>query len=68
MTQYNVKTAKKAASPRFVYAGVAGMILAGLAALMANGLLYRVMFLPVIFFGVYAAVSLCFEIWEDLTR
>ena len=68
MTRYNAKAEKKESKPHFVSLAVVGVILAGLAALMANGLLYRVMFLPVIFFGVYAAVSLCFEIWEDLTR
>ena len=68
MTQNNAKAAKKENNPRFVYLAVVGVILAGLAALLANGLLYQVMFLPVIFFGVYAVVGLCFEIWEDLTR
>ena len=68
MTRYNAKAAKKASKPHFAYLAVVGVILAGLAALLANGLLYQVMFLPVIFFGVYAAVNLCFEIWEDLTR
>lgn len=68
MTRYNVKAAKKTGKTRLVYGGVIGVILAGLAALLANGLLYQVMFLPVIFFGVYAVVCLCFEIWNDLTR
>ena len=68
MTRYNAKAAKKTGKSRVVYGAVPGVILAGLAALMSNGLLYRVMFLPVIFLGVYTVVCLCFEIWDDLNR
>ena len=44
----------------------AAALVVGLVALFANGLFFRVLFVPVVFLGVYAAVTLCFEITEDL--
>ena len=51
-----------------LFLAVLTAVLIGLAVLFANGLFFQVMFVPVIFGGVYAAACLCFEIWEDLSR
>ena len=46
----------------------AAALVVGLVALFANGLFFRVLFVPVVFAGVYAAVCLLFDIAHDLTR
>ncbi len=66
--EYTVRPRKVARCPGFLFFGVLAVVIAGLALLLANGLLYQVMFVPVIFGGVYAAACLCFEIVEDLSR
>ena len=46
----------------------AATFVVGLVALFANGLFFRVLFVPVVFAGVYAAVCLLFDIAHDLRR
>ena len=46
----------------------AAALVLGLFALFANGLFFRVLFVPVVFAGVYAAACLCFDIIHDLGR
>lgn len=46
----------------------AAALVLGLFALFANGLFFRVLFVPVVFAGVYAAACLFFDIAHDLTH
>ena len=63
--QAATRTCKLQRRTVFLWAVLAAVLL-GLAALAANGRLYQLLFLPVVFAGVYAAACLLFEIMEEL--
>ncbi|MBR5559568.1 MAG: hypothetical protein IKU72_04920 [Oscillospiraceae bacterium] len=66
--EYRMHTHKNHRCSGIAFLAVIAMVIIGLAVLFANGLFFQVMFVPVIFGGVYAATCLCFDIIQDLSH